>query len=332
MTHRRISRITCAAALVICTSLPVRAEYMFWTEMFENAIRRAPLDGSQIETIYWQPSFIPYGIAVDTRSDSLYWSGDYSIFRANLDGSATETLINPGNVRELELNTLTDRMYWANPGFTSIQRSDLDGGNIETLTHDTNFPTGLALDFSSEQMYWINEGGPNTISKANFDGSDVQCLIGAHLACVVQATLAGPKSLEIDVPGARLYWTDSVDGSIFSANLNGTDMQSFKTGLTFPWALDYEPQSGMLYWSDALGGGTWGLYRANLDGTDTELILRTDGFVSSLSVMPEPGVVALILPVILWGGFRPGRRVRRVGLWEVQRTGFLFRSHAPTRS
>ena len=65
---------------------------MYWIDSSTDIIRRADLDGSNIDDLITSGLSNPSGIALDTAAGRMYWT-DYDaakIQRANLDGTAVE--------------------------------------------------------------------------------------------------------------------------------------------------------------------------------------------------------------------------------------------------
>lgn len=68
---------------------------MYWTDLVSATIRRANLDGSQMETVYTDPfGRSPRGLALDLENSRMYWGQDTefegvggAIYVANLDGT-----------------------------------------------------------------------------------------------------------------------------------------------------------------------------------------------------------------------------------------------------
>jgi len=86
------------------------------------------------------------------------------------------------------------KLYWTDIGTRRIQRSDLDGSNVEDLVllpppgaarpspeSDFQEPQGLAIDPNAGKMYWINlePQSPDTekLQRANLNGSGVEDLL-----------------------------------------------------------------------------------------------------------------------------------------------------------
>ena len=91
-------------------ALDVAGGKMYWTDRIQDDIRRANLDGTNIETLVTVPDW-PTGLALDVAGGKMYWT------------------ISPA---------LSD-------GEGSIQCANLNGTNIETLVTGLDEPTGIAL-------------------------------------------------------------------------------------------------------------------------------------------------------------------------------------------
>lgn len=118
------------------------AGHMYLTDTGDNAsgcILRANLDGTGLITLVGGLGD-PIGIALDLSAGLMYWndSVQYTISRANLDGSDVAVLVSTGLVFPLGLavDEAVGRIYWTDAGTENegrIQRSNLDGTNVETL-------------------------------------------------------------------------------------------------------------------------------------------------------------------------------------------------------
>ena len=99
--------------------------YMYWTEA-GNKIRRATLDGSNLQDIVRAEIYHPQDIALDMSGDKMYWT-DY--------------------------NSNNTPWYIAPEITTRIQRSNLDGTGIETLIIQRSGPTPPHIHISVSR--WI---------------------------------------------------------------------------------------------------------------------------------------------------------------------------------
>jgi DNA-binding beta-propeller fold protein YncE len=199
--------------------------------------------------------------------------GGGRIFSANPDGSDLKGIVNEG--RKLPdgvvVDVAADHIYWTNMGNPSandgsIERSDLDGGNITIIIPPggTFTPKQLQLDKKNGKLYWCDREGMR-VMRSNLDGSNIETLVqtgygeadrrDARRWCV---------GIALDVEGGRLYWTqkgndNAGEGRIFRANLeipkgqgpaSREDIEVLFEGLPEPIDLDLDPKNRIMYWTD----------------------------------------------------------------------------------
>ena len=156
------------------------------------------------------------------------------------------------------------KMYWLDRGTDRIQRSNLDGSNLQTLvTAGLSGPRDLALDAAGGKMYWTDDG-LDKIQRANLDGSQVEDLVAAGLI--------GPAALELDLAAGKMYWTDQGTGKIQRADLDGSRAEDLVAGLGDPNGLALDIPAGKMYWTDQHRRR---IQRANLDGSDVQDLVRS---------------------------------------------------------
>ena len=130
----------------------------------------------------------PYGIALDVDGGKMYWTDGVmdKIFRANLDGSNVEDLVNtreivnpplePGATAPASIALDVDggKMYWTDWHTNKIQRADLNGSNAEDIiTSGVNFSRGIALDLINRKIYYTDTSS-DKIRRANMDGTQTE--------------------------------------------------------------------------------------------------------------------------------------------------------------
>jgi hypothetical protein len=218
-----------------------------------------------------------------TRAEAfVYWS-DFSIGRANPDGSGIDDeFIRTGRGQICGLATDATHIYWTSRGArtNTIGRANLDGsGARRSFITGANDPSGVAVD--QHHIYWANY---DAIGRADLDGTDVdQSFIttGAYVAAVA-------------VDAHHVYWA-GVD-AIGRANLDGGAVDpDFITAADFAFGVAVDPMH--IYWPSWPGGphrNTIG--RADLDGADAE-----PGFISG--GLYGPGSVAVDSSHLYWGDF-----------------------------
>ena len=90
-------------------------------------------------------------------------------------------------------------MYWTKYWVpSSIWRSKLDGRNPVTLVTGLKDPHGIAIDFSSQRLYWADKDA-NKIQSSDLQGQDVQTVFQ-----VSDGLDRYPYG--VAVVGNRIYW------------------------------------------------------------------------------------------------------------------------------
>jgi virginiamycin B lyase len=83
----------------------------------------------------------------------------------------------------------------------------------------------------------------------------------------------------------QLYWANRGDGTIWRANLDGSNPQAIITGQNLPWGVAVDPS--YLYWTNQ---GTNTIWRANLDGTNPQTFATGQDDPWGVAVSPVMGV------------------------------------------
>ena len=246
---------------------------MYWTDPTSDTdkIRRANLDGSNIEDLITTGLSEPEGIALDMAGGKMYWTDPSpntdKIRRANLDGSNVEDLVTTGlgHPEDIALNVAGGKMYWTDSGTDKIQRANLDGSNVEDLvTTGLRQPDGIALDISGGKMYWT-DWEANKIRRANLDGSNVEDLITTGLR--------QPNGIALDVSGGKMYWVDWATHKIQRADLNGSNVEDLVTRLSQPIGIALDVAGDKMYWTEVKPVK---IQRANLNGSNVETLVTTE--------------------------------------------------------
>ncbi len=311
-----MSSIVMRACLAVSTLCCVSADLayaqdkkIYWTELGSNKIRRANLDGSNIEDVVDAAPRLPEFLAIHEARREMYWAnfdgkGSFgSIERATLWGQRRQKIVERlGDGIGVALDIGAGKVYWTDPGdhFTStpitIRRADLDGSNTETLVAGSalagRMPFGIAIDPVAGKMYWTVYGSsfwPGAVKRADLDGSNIQTL--------VMADLFAPAGIAVDPVAQRVYWTDAFTDKIQQANADGTGVEDVYTG-DGPRGLWVDLDAGKLYWTEAFQGK---IRRANLDGTGVEDVI-TGGLDTPRGIAVVSTAAALNIPTVsTWG-------------------------------
>ncbi len=286
---------------------------IYWVDRRGGTIWRSDFDGSNSEQLPgdWGGSEA-MDIALDLRASKIYCAGLYydggyygEVYRANLDGSEFERLLDRSDAKLLALDTLRKHMYLGDLG--SIYRVDLSGSGreevLEVLSEEYS-PIDIALDMVENKLYWTRSD--RSIWRSNPDGSDVEDILrlgdypvdialdpdegkmywsfdGPYFGGLMRANLDGSDvedlvvrervevvGLALDLEGRKVYWSEA-RGTIHRADIDGTDVEDFFAPIVrAPYSVAMDPGDGRIYWSDLLTGS---IQRAGPDGSGLEIVI-----------------------------------------------------------
>jgi low density lipoprotein receptor-related protein 5/6 len=271
-----------AAIGIVAMALPAEASKIFWLEPINLAdphsrVFRAELDGSNQELVL-EVEGEANGMALDADNDRLYWSlwGE-GILRGDADGC--ELLIPVISAPYgIALDLLAGKLYWTGIQPDELVRADLDGSSIEVLVSDLEQPRGLALDLAHGKVYWAEQF---RVGRADFDGSNVETVADADA-----------KDVAVDPEGGKVYWIEADPDRVRRADLDGSNVEglvslppSFGYG---PWGISLDLVAGKMYWASANLDAASEIGRANLDGSEQEIVLVLDSFRPALSLAVVP--------------------------------------------
>ncbi len=182
------------------------------------AMRRANTDGTGVETLPLAgvPTFsigTLSGLAADAGAGKLYWccraAGE--VWTANLDGTSPVRLIRINLFDGIPAASATfapqficvdgtgGKLYWHNAYSDRIQRSNLDGTMIETLTVGAG-AGGLAVDAAGGKIYWTNTAG-NAVMRSNLDGGGAETFVSTP----------SPVGVAVAASEGRVYFSSTQD-------------------------------------------------------------------------------------------------------------------------
>jgi hypothetical protein len=205
---------------------------LFFLDLSDGRVMSANPDGTDLRTIVSEGRKLPDGVVVDVAAGHIYWT-------------------NMGNPS-------------ANDG--SIDRCDLDGGNVTTIVPagGTFTPKQLQLDKKNGKVYWSDREGMR-VMRSNLDGSGIETLVETgHGDADRRDATNWCVGIALDVEDGQLYWTqkgpdNAGEGRIFRANLeipkgqspaNRKDIELLFDGLPEPIDLDLDLTKRMMYWTD----------------------------------------------------------------------------------
>jgi VCBS repeat-containing protein len=253
---------------------------IYWTDYFDDQIRRSNLDGSGAQTLV-SGLGDPVAIAVDYAHGKLYWTdtANNRIQRSNLDGSSVQTIVGTGLSTPIgiKVDSSGGKIYWVDAGTDKIQRANLDGTSIEdllTAADGLSAPLALDLDLTNGKLYWVDDG-TNSVLRADLDGNNAQTLVTG---------VGNPVGIVLDVAGNKMYWADKANSRIGRANLDGSGVTaafiSTSNGIN---GLAIDTARSKLYWTEDDNDR---IRRANLDGSGVTTVYDT-------GLLSDPSGIAL---------------------------------------
>lgn len=240
------------------------------------AFMRANLDGTGVEIIVSDEGTF----AVDWSANKVYWltsnqSFSHSVYRADLTGANQEHLFDINDsayVTLLGFESTNAKLYWHERNLCNgqIRRSDVDGGNIETLVPMTDCPFDIVLDSVGQKIYWsTGDSDVQTTTRSNLDGSQVEVFLS-------NASGEYYEAISVDGGAGKLYWTSP--DSIRRVNVDGSDLEYNVTRhLLEPAGIALDADLGHLYWVD-IAAGT--IMRADMSGANPVVLLSEAELIS----------------------------------------------------
>ena len=234
------------------------AGHIYWTNMGvpnldDGYIERSDLDGANRKTIIPKGvTYTPKQIHLDKANGKLYWSDreGMRVMRSSLDGSQVEILVQTGQGEVdrrdqtrwcvgITIDPKRGHIYWTQKGPDNAELGRIFRASIEipkgqTAANRTDIkvifdclpePIDLELDLENRMLYWTDRGDPprgNTVNRAPIDGAPEDL----RSSEIVLSHLMEGIGIALDVPGNRMFVTD-LAGSIYSANLDGSDKRPF---------------------------------------------------------------------------------------------------------
>ena len=181
-------------------------------------------------------------------------------------------------------------IFWSND---KIRRANIDG-SVPTDFISSSGATGFALDPYSKMIYWIEDGTPGFIKRANMHGEGTETL---------RNDVARGRDFALDLNNNHMYWLETTC-CIRRANLDGTGVTTIVNGFNAGRGIALDVPNNKMYWVEQSAGGK--IRRANLDGTGAEvLITGITGIGIALDLTGEH---------IFWGDWNVPRKIRRANL------------------
>jgi hypothetical protein len=291
---------------------------LFFLELNAGRVMSANPDGSNLQVIVDEGRLLPDGLAVDIAMRHLYWTNmgtlkgnDGSIMRSDLKGAHITTIIPPGGTftpKQIQLDTVTRKLYWSDREGMRVMRANLDGSNIETLVDTSEgdarpgpdprkWCVGIAVDPADGKIYWTQKGGDNAgegrICRAGTNIPPGETAANRKDIEVLYKELPEPIDLELDTYNRMMYWTDRGNpprgNTVNRAPMDATPGARKAPEIVFPDLMEgiglaLDRKGGRMFVTD-FGGS---LYSANLDGSARRTLLFAQGNLTGIAYVELP--------------------------------------------
>ncbi|XP_058529110.1 prolow-density lipoprotein receptor-related protein 1 isoform X2 [Ochotona princeps] len=201
-----------------------REQRVYWSDVRTQAIKRAFINGTGVETVVSADLPNAHGLAVDWVSRNLFWTSydtnKKQINVARLDGSFKNAVVQGlEQPHGLVVHPLRGKLYWTDGD--NISMANMDGSNRTLLFSGQKGPVGLAIDHRAEKLYF-SDATLDKIERCEYDGS--------HRYVILKSEPVHPFGLA--VYGEHIFWTDWVRRAVQRANKYvGSDMKLLRVDI-----------------------------------------------------------------------------------------------------
>ncbi|XP_063678733.1 uncharacterized protein LOC134814511 [Bolinopsis microptera] len=167
-------------------------------------------------------------IAYHSRKNITLWADSMvdKIMSLLPDGNST-VVVGHGivSLKTIEVDHVTDKVYWLDPGTNNIGVADLSGEYQTILPLNNNTEITAFTISPKHRALFFAEMSARVIYKASMDGSNQEVL----LESTDNLTISRIQSMVVDPQTSTLYWADSGSDHIGSLQLNSTTPTKLKT-------------------------------------------------------------------------------------------------------
>jgi hypothetical protein len=284
-----------------------------------------------------------FDMVLDSTTNKLYWTSRFpEEIRVASVGSDTSSLLtnNTQGAVDLEIDQLHQKMYFADHGRGKIVRMNLDGSNVEEVTHGQLTDLTSVAVFPSHDLMFFADLDSAAIWKSDLNDENRVAIVDDEFG------ESYPIRVAVDTIHMKLYWSDDFRNSIQRVNFDGSEREIFYQGDTqeLIWGLHLDLPHDHLYWTDY---GKNQVGRAVISTLEAEPIVtqglndpnavvlvhdplnaNVDGQVNKISLAPNPANDFVIIPT----GLKPldlyDFQGKRMNLIEKDNSILLSNLHA----
>lgn len=188
----------------------------------------------------------------------------------SLSKGATSYLWNFGNAANSTSTEENPEFAYTLAGTYTVKLTAKSAEGESTLERQITVNPSLSPD-----IYFIEYGAsPIFIRRLTLDGS-------GGVSNFLDIDNKSALNIAYNTETGKIYFTDNTvteEGKVWSINIDGTGLTEIASGMYEPYGIAVDEINNKVYWVDEADGDDIGhIYRANLDGSNLEMILEMEG-------------------------------------------------------
>jgi hypothetical protein len=179
-------------------------------------------------------------------------------------------------------------IVWTETDSSLIRRANSDGSQVQTIVQlaVNDHPQGIATDSTSQRIYWTNHQAVNFAVESvdpngfNRTGLIADGQLGGAVSIAVDDQGIGPTG----IPTMYFGQADTQFFGVIRSTIDGMGTERFIEGTgndLYYRGIDLDRSGRRVYWSMCCADDSTplGIYRAELDGSNVELLVKTTDLV-----------------------------------------------------
>ena len=236
---------TAGGSVSRCTSMGVDVlnGKLFFIDGPSSSIWSVNLDGSGLALVRSAVTDFPMDLALDVLNQRIYFTtsstlqSNNTVQATSYTGTGSAVLFTASGASgngvsrctAIALDTANSKIFLADAGARRIWSLNLAGSGLAALATTTNcFPTGLAVDSVSRQVYFTAGSAvqaSNFIQRVNYDGS------GLTTRFTASGSVQRCTALDLDLANSVIYLSDAGANTLWRMPLAGGAASSVVSGL-----------------------------------------------------------------------------------------------------
>ncbi len=209
--------------------LATDAASVYWADPGNGELRKAPLDGSRVDTLWTGQIGSP--VAVDSKHVYFFDAGANTVMQVEKDGSSPAAV----ETNQIEVNSIAAHskfLYWLTQ--SELKEKDLAGGTLNTLASGLSSARSVAVD--ATHVYW---------AQGQWNGSETIQSMPRGGGAATQLSAAGAYAIALDA--SYVYAADNHDGEILRVPKAGGIVEILASSQPYPF--DIAVDGLAVYWS-----------------------------------------------------------------------------------